>query len=144
MVCIDIYKSHQRWDADLKSGLLRDQHELNDFVWVLGLSELQVSRQNEKTWKRSEIILLSYQEKVDFCNTFKVTTDLCIAIICRVYWKNKEFHNISKVSKVGNLRQGRPEGSFSIATTPRCRGGHYSFPWIVPLYLWSIPYNAEC
>ena len=24
---------------------------------------------------------------------------------------------------------------FSIATTPRCRGGSYSFPWIAPLYL---------
>ena len=33
---------------------------------------------------------------------------------------------------------------FSIATTPKCRGGHYSFPWIAPLYPWYIPYNAEC
>ena len=24
--------------------------------------------------------------------------------------------------------------SFSVATTPRCRGGPYSFPWIAPLY----------
>ena len=23
---------------------------------------------------------------------------------------------------------------FSIATTPSCRGGHYSFPWIAPFY----------
>ena len=23
---------------------------------------------------------------------------------------------------------------FSIATTPRCKGGRYSFPWIAPLY----------
>ena len=23
---------------------------------------------------------------------------------------------------------------FSIATTPRCRGGRYFFPWIIPLY----------
>ena len=33
---------------------------------------------------------------------------------------------------------------FSIATTPRCRGGHYSFPWIAPLYPWYVPYIAEC
>ena len=26
------------------------------------------------------------------------------------------------------------KGPFSIATTPRCSGGHYSFPWIAPLY----------
>ena len=39
---------------------------------------------------------------------------------------------------------GDPKSPFSIATTPRCRGGCYSFPWIAPLYPWSIPYNAEC
>ena len=33
---------------------------------------------------------------------------------------------------------------FSIATTPRCRGGYYSFPWIAPLYPWYGPYIAEC
>ena len=32
----------------------------------------------------------------------------------------------------------------TVATTPRCRGGCYSFPWIAPLYPWSLPYNAEC
>ena len=32
---------------------------------------------------------------------------------------------------------------FSIATTPRCRGGRYSFPWIALLYSWSLPYSAE-
>ena len=30
--------------------------------------------------------------------------------------------------------EGNPKAPFSIATTPRCRGGHYSFPWIDPLY----------
>ena len=30
--------------------------------------------------------------------------------------------------------EGNPKASFSIATTPRCRGGHYSFLWIAPLY----------
>ena len=47
-------------------------------------------------------------------------------------------------SKVGDRSRGRPEGSFSIATTPRCRDGGYSFPWFAPLYSWSIPYKAEC
>ena len=31
-----------------------------------------------------------------------------------------------------------------IATTLRCSGGCYSFPWITPLYPLSLPYNAEC
>ena len=25
--------------------------------------------------------------------------------------------------------EGKPKAPFSIATTPRCRGGHNSFPW---------------
>ena len=33
---------------------------------------------------------------------------------------------------------------FSIATTPRCRGGRSTFPWIAPLYPWYVPYIAEC
>ena len=33
---------------------------------------------------------------------------------------------------------------FSLATTPRYRGGRNSFPWITPFYPWSLPYNAEC
>ena len=31
------------------------------------------------------------------------------------------------------LVEGDPKAPFSIATTPRCRGGRYSFPWIAPL-----------
>ena len=32
-------------------------------------------------------------------------------------------------------KEGNPKAPFSIATTPRYRGGHYSFPWIPPLTL---------
>ena len=38
------------------------------------------------------------------------------------------------VSKLGTLVEGDPKAHFSIATTPMCRGGHNSIPWIVPLY----------
>ena len=38
-------------------------------------------------------------------------------------------------SKLTDLSQERPKGSFSIATTLRCREGHYSFLWIAPLTL---------
>ena len=48
------------------------------------------------------------------------------------------------VSKVGDRTQGRPEGSLSIATTQRCRGGCYSFLLIAPPYPWYVPYIAEC
>ena len=45
--------------------------------------------------------------------------------------------------KLATVVEGDPKAPFSIATTPSCRGGHYSFPWIAPLYPWYVPYNAE-
>ena len=35
-----------------------------------------------------------------------------------------------------------PKVSFSLATN--AGGRCYSFPWVAPLYRWSLPYNAEC
>ena len=49
---------------------------------------------------------------------------------------------ISKV-KLATIVEGDPKAPFSIATTPRCRGGRYSIPRIAPLYPWTVPYNAE-
>ena len=36
------------------------------------------------------------------------------------------------------LVKGEPKAPFSIATTPRSRDGHYSIPWIAPLYPYPI------
>ena len=36
--------------------------------------------------------------------------------------------------KMATLAEGDPTAKFSIATTPMCRGGHYSIPLIDPLY----------
>ena len=36
--------------------------------------------------------------------------------------------------KLATIVEGDPKAPFSIATTPRCRGGRYSIPWIAPLY----------
>ena len=41
---------------------------------------------------------------------------------------NKIIGNISKVV------EDNQKAPFSIASTPRYRGGRYSFPWIAPLY----------
>ena len=46
--------------------------------------------------------------------------------------------------KLATKVEGNPKAPFSIASTPRCRGGCYCFPWIAPLYPWYVPYNAEC
>ena len=48
------------------------------------------------------------------------------------------------VKKLATIVEGDPKAPFSIATTPRCRGGRYSIPRIAPLYPWTVPYNAEC
>ena len=39
-----------------------------------------------------------------------------------------------KIVKSATLVEGNPKAPFSIATTPRCRGGCYSIPWIASLY----------
>ena len=41
------------------------------------------------------------------------------------------------------LVEGNPKAPFSIATTQKCTGGHYSIPWISLLYPWFLPYNAK-
>ena len=46
--------------------------------------------------------------------------------------------------KLATVVDSDPIATFSIAITSRCREGRYSFPWITPLYSWSLPYNAEC
>ena len=47
------------------------------------------------------------------------------------------YRNISVILckvKLVTAVEGDLKVPFSIATTPRCRGGRYSFPWIAPLY----------
>ena len=36
--------------------------------------------------------------------------------------------------KLATFVKGDPKAPFSIATTLRCREGHYFIPWIAPLY----------
>ena len=67
-----------------------------------------------------------------FCNN-KKNPIVCIAIT-----ESRE------MVKLKTLVEGDPKAPFSIATTPRYSRGGYSFPWIAPLYPWSIPYNPEC
>ena len=61
------------------------------------------------------------------------------------YW-NSTFVKSSKSKKVQSaiVVGGDAKSPFSIATTQRCGGGRYYFPWIAPLYPWSVIHNAEC
>ena len=38
------------------------------------------------------------------------------------------------MKKLATFFEGGPNALFLIATTPRCRGGRYSFHWIAPFY----------
>ena len=44
------------------------------------------------------------------------------------------FISSNHIVKLVTIVEGDPKAPFSIATTPRCRGGRYSFPRISPLY----------
>ena len=52
-----------------------------------------------------------------------------------IYTANYQYN--SKV-KLATIVEGNPKAPFSIATTPRCRGGRYSFPGL--LYFTLDPY----
>ena len=51
---------------------------------------------------------------------------------------------LEKKKKLATVVEGYSKAPFSIATTPRCREGRQSFPMIVPIYPWAVPYNAVC
>ena len=55
-----------------------------------------------------------------------------------------ELWGIRSKVKLATVVEGDQKTLFSIATTPRCRGGRYSFPRIAPLNPWYVPYIAEC
>ena len=40
--------------------------------------------------------------------------------------------------------EGDQKAPFSIAISPRCKGGSYSFPWMPTFYSRYVPYIAEC
>ena len=55
--------------------------------------------------------------------------------VIQVVGKLKDaFESDSKKVKLATVVVGDSKAPFSIATTPRCWGGCYSFPWIAPLY----------
>ena len=49
-----------------------------------------------------------------------------------------------KEVKMATVVEGDKKAPLLITSTPRCRGGCYSFPWTAPLCPWYVPYNAEC
>ena len=60
--------------------------------------------------------------------------DKCIYIYMCIYIYVYKCVYIYKKVKLATVVEGDPKALFSIATTPRCRRGRYSFPWITLLY----------
>ena len=79
----------------------------------------------------SEITIVTFTLKLDFAKKF-------LQNICQ------SFSTIVSKVKLATVIEGDQKAPFSIATTPKCRGGCYCFPRIAPLYPWYIPYSAEC
>ena len=62
-----------------------------------------------------------------FINIFDLFSEcVCVYIYIYIY--------IYIYELLATVVEGAQKAPFSIATTPRCRGGCYSFPWIAPLY----------
>ena len=90
--------------------------------------------------KRHELPILSYASN---STTYFLQQELRYLIIytCRYVIKlirtnvslcpSLIIYIVSKLTVV----EGDPKATFSVATTPRCRGGHNSFSWIDPLTL---------
>ena len=77
------------------------------------------------------------------CCTFYVTMSVCLFWIlckCCVWGHNVKYRKQSCLPLV----ESDPKAPFSTATTPRCRGSCYPFPWIALLYSRYVPHNAEC
>ena len=76
----------------------------------------------------------------------------CVLILNWIVWNRTvltfnclETKNYThKLVKLATVVEEDPKAPFSIATPLRYRERYFSFPWIAPLYSWSIPYNAEC
>ena len=50
---------------------------------------------------------------------------------------------IYKYVKLAIVVEGEPKAPFSIGTTPKCKGGRYSYTRIAYLYPRSVLYNAK-
>ena len=89
-----------------------------------------------------------------FSISFTPSTQLCINsranLVLFLWLSNQSRRRKTKftpaiVVKLVTVVEVDPKASFSIATTPRCRGGCYSYPWIAPplplictLYCWVL------
>ena len=56
-----------------------------------------------------------------------------------IYFTSAYIYIYIYIYKLATIVEGDPKAPFSIATTPRCSGGRYSFPWF--LHFTLDPYH---
>ena len=87
-----------------------------------------------------EVIHSKLCEKLIFDHTNTCTTPESVLeneahkLLCDFEIRMNHLISARPYNKLATVVEGDPKAPFSIATTPRCRGGCYSFPWIAPLY----------
>ena len=112
---------------------------LNDSL-VLQCSHHQVALlvQISLTLSLSPLIPIIHPSWHVFQTTSCIYTELLLVNSCLTA------NTVKGSIKLVTMVKGDQKVPFSIATTPRCRGGGYSFPRIAPRYPWNIPYITVC
>ena len=59
---------------------------------------------------------------------------VCVCVRARACFSIVTGRRYVILVKLATIVEGDPKAPFSIATTPRCRGGRYSIPRIAPVY----------
>ena len=122
--------SFSSWQGLLNRGSLRAQSPLSAAGSHSGILSPTDSNSN---WLKPSV------SRLYFC-----LTPTCF--LCSSAYLHRCISWLTARSRVNMLHlvESDSKSPFSIATTPRCRGGHYSILWIVPVYPRSSPYSAEC
>ena len=144
----------RRWDVKLAWYILRPIQR----ICLCSLEHVHAIHDFRITWPCLIVRALATIEKfiewsvkctVMNCGfTFRTKKVFVYFWVClksyRINSRIRLFHvHFVKYAKLATVVEGDPKAPFSIVTTPRCRGGCYSFSMIDPLYPWSVPYNAE-
>ena len=103
---------------------------------------------SDEMWQKKGSFFRTYNvySTQSYSNIIYTHTHTYIYIYIHTHTHTQKYILTYKVKKVKlvTIVEGDLKALLSMATTPRCRRGCYSFLWIAPFYPWSIPYNAEC
>ena len=113
-------------------------HVLLTMLWLLSLSSWGGKGPSYGAANCCARAPVNPEKKFRFPMRQLVLNSSWVSHVLRPYMLNNKL-----VVKLTTIIEGDPKAPFSIATTPRCWRGRYSFPRIDPLYPWSVPYNAE-